>query len=70
MLEQHYQNLKPVHLRQLFADDRGRGETFAIEAAGVYLDYSKNRITKETLQLLLHRARVEAARPYRRYVPR
>jgi glucose-6-phosphate isomerase len=56
LLEQHYQNLKPVHLRQLFADDRGRAETFAIEAAGVYLDYSKNRITKETLQLLLQLA--------------
>jgi glucose-6-phosphate isomerase len=55
-LEQHYQNLKPVHLRQLFADDRGRGERFAIEAAGVYLDYSKNRITKETLELLLQLA--------------
>jgi glucose-6-phosphate isomerase len=56
LLEQHYQNLKPVHLRQLFADDRGRGERFAIEAAGVYLDYSKNRITKETLELLLQLA--------------
>jgi glucose-6-phosphate isomerase len=56
LLEQHYQNLKPVHLRQLFADDRRRGERFAIEAAGVYLDYSKNRITKETLELLLQLA--------------
>jgi glucose-6-phosphate isomerase len=56
LLEKHYQNLKPVHLRQLFADDRGRGERFAIEAAGVYLDYSKNRITKETLELLLQLA--------------
>jgi hypothetical protein len=45
LLEQHYQKLKRVHLRQLFADDAGRGERLAIEAAGVYLDYSKNRVT-------------------------
>jgi glucose-6-phosphate isomerase len=57
LLEHHYQKLKPVHLRQLFADDRGRGERFAIEAVGVYLDYSKNRITDETLRLLLQLAR-------------
>ena len=56
LLEKHYQKLKGVHLRQLFADDRGRGERLAIEAAGVYLDYSKNRITDETLQLLLQLA--------------
>jgi glucose-6-phosphate isomerase len=62
LLEQHYQNVKPVHLRQLFADDRGRGERFVIEAAGVYLDYSKNRITKETLQLLLQLAHESSLR--------
>jgi glucose-6-phosphate isomerase len=45
-----------VHLRQLFADDPGRGERLAIEAEGVYLDYSKNRITDETLRLLLRLA--------------
>jgi glucose-6-phosphate isomerase len=56
LLEKHYQKLKRVHLRQLFADDGGRGERLAIEAAGVYLDYSKNRITDETLQLLLQLA--------------
>jgi glucose-6-phosphate isomerase len=56
LLEKHYQKLKSVHLRQLFADDRGRGERLAVEAAGVYLDYSKNRITDETLQLLLQLA--------------
>jgi glucose-6-phosphate isomerase len=56
LLEKHYQKLKRVHLRQLFADDRGRGERLAIEAAGVYFDYSKNRITDETLQLLLQLA--------------
>jgi glucose-6-phosphate isomerase len=56
LLEKHYQRLKGVHLRQLFADDRRRGERLAFEAAGVYLDYSKNRITDETLQLLLQLA--------------
>src|SRR6516165_9387796 len=62
LLEQHYQTLRAVHLRQLFADDRGRGERFAIEAAGVYLDYSKNRITDETLQLLLQLAQESGLR--------
>ncbi|HTV26905.1 MAG TPA: glucose-6-phosphate isomerase [Xanthobacteraceae bacterium] len=57
LLAQHYQNLKGVHLRQLFADDPARGERFSVEAAGLYLDYSKNRITDETLRLLLQLAR-------------
>ena len=56
LLEKHYQKLKAVHLRQLFADDRERGERLAIEAVGLYLDYSKNRITDETLRLLLQLA--------------
>jgi glucose-6-phosphate isomerase len=56
LLEKHYQKLKAVHLRQLFADDRERGQRLAIEAAGLYLDYSKNRITDETLRLLLQLA--------------
>jgi glucose-6-phosphate isomerase len=56
LLEKHYQKLKAVHLRQLFADDRERGESLAIEAGGLYLDYSKNRITDETLRLLLQLA--------------
>jgi glucose-6-phosphate isomerase len=42
-----------VHLRQLFADDPSRGERLAAEGAGLYLDYSKNRITDETVRLLL-----------------
>ena len=71
LLEKHYQKLKSVHLLQLFADDRDRGERLALEAAGVYLDYSKNRITDETLRLLLRLAqRVGAARSRRRHVPR
>src|SRR5258706_9113896 len=55
-LEQHYQRLKGAHLRQLFAEDRMRGERLTAEAAGIYLDYSKNRITDETLRLLLQLA--------------
>ena len=51
-LEAHYQTIRHLHLRQLFADDPGRGERFAAEAAGLYLDYSKNRITGETIRLL------------------
>ena len=62
LLEKHYQKLKGVHLRQLFADDRERGERLAIEAAGLYLDYSKNRITDETLRLLLQLARESGLR--------
>jgi len=62
LLEQHYQKLKRVHLRQLFTDDRGRGERLTSEAAGVYLDYSKNRVTDETLQLLLQLARESGLR--------
>jgi glucose-6-phosphate isomerase len=51
-LEAHYQKVCHLHLRQLFADDPKRGERYAIEAAGLYLDYSKNRITDETIRLL------------------
>ncbi len=49
----HYEAIKNVHLRTLFAEDPGRGERLAAEAAGLYLDYSKNRVTDETLRLLL-----------------
>jgi glucose-6-phosphate isomerase len=52
-LEKHCQQVKELHLAQLFADDPRRGERFVAEAAGIYLDYSKNRITDETLRLLL-----------------
>jgi len=57
LLTQHYRKLKDVHLRQLFANDPARGEQFSVEAAGLYLDYSKNRITDETLTLLRQLAR-------------
>jgi glucose-6-phosphate isomerase len=66
-LEAHYQKVRELHLRKLFADDPKRGERMAIEAVGIYLDYSKNRITDETLKLLLRlaeecglRARIDA----------
>ena len=55
-LEAHYQQIREVHLRRLFADDPARGERFTLEAAGIFLDYSKNRITDETLKLLLQLA--------------
>src|SRR5215212_4475970 len=66
-LEAHYRKIRRVHLRQLFADDPGRGERFTVTGAGLYLDYSKHRITDETLGLLVAlaeesglRARMEA----------
>src|SRR5262249_43938520 len=51
-LEAHAREMKDVHLRQLFAQDPQRGERLSAEAAGIYLDYSKNRVTDETLELL------------------
>src|SRR5258706_2954472 len=55
-LEAHHSALKDVHLRQLFADDRKRGERLCVEAAGLLLDYSKNRITDDTVALLVRLA--------------
>jgi glucose-6-phosphate isomerase len=55
-LEAHYQNIRDQQLRTLFADDPNRGERFALEAVGIYLDYSKNRVTDETIRLLLELA--------------
>ncbi|HVC94931.1 MAG TPA: glucose-6-phosphate isomerase [Pirellulales bacterium] len=52
-LEAHFRQIRDVHLRQLFAGDPRRGERLTHEAEGIYLDYSKNRITDETLKLLL-----------------
>ena len=51
-LETHARKVRDLHLRQLFADDPKRGERMALDALGIYLDYSKNRITDETLGLL------------------
>jgi len=55
-LAAHYQQVRDLHLRKLFADDPTRGERMTVEAVGLYLDYSKNRITDETLKLLLQLA--------------
>jgi len=52
----HYKKIRELHLRQLFADDPKRGERLTVEAVGLYLDYSKNRITDETLKLLIRLA--------------
>src|SRR5262249_41625586 len=51
-LQDHYHQIRQVHLRQLFAGDPKRGERLTAEAVGVFLDYSKNRVTDETLDLL------------------
>src|SRR3954454_6234991 len=55
-LEAHYQHTRQLDLRTLFADDPQRGERLTAEAVGLYLDYSKNRLTDETLRLLLQLA--------------
>jgi len=55
-LEQHYQDIGERHLRDLFAADPERGVRLTAEAAGLYLDYSKNRVTDETLALLIELA--------------
>ena len=55
-LERHFAEISGTHLRDLFAADSGRGERLTAEAVGVYLDYSKNRITDETLALLVELA--------------
>jgi glucose-6-phosphate isomerase len=55
-LEAHFQSIRDVHLRALFADDPARGERLTLDAEGIYLDYSKNRITDETLRLLIQLA--------------
>ena len=66
-LETHYRAIRDVHLRRLFADDPGRGERLTAEAAGLFFDYAKNRMTAETLRLLIAlaeacdlRARIDA----------
>ncbi|GAA1285203.1 glucose-6-phosphate isomerase [Planotetraspora silvatica] len=56
-LERHHAEISGRHLRELFAEDPGRGERMSAEAAGLYLDYSKNRVTDETMGLLADLAR-------------
>jgi glucose-6-phosphate isomerase len=55
-LQAHYEKIKDVQLRQLFAEDPGRSKRLAVESTGLYLDYSKNRITDETVRLLVQLA--------------
>lgn len=55
-LENHHRKMRGVNLRELFADDPTRGERMAVEGAGLYLDYSKNRVTDHTLKLLVQLA--------------
>jgi len=55
-LEAHHKKVRDLHLRDLFKEDLKRGERMTAEAVGIYLDYSKNRITEETLKLLLQLA--------------
>ena len=68
-LEAHYKKIRKLHLRRLFAEDPQRGERLTAEAVGMYLDYSKNRITDETVRLLLQLARgIRSAFPNRCHV--
>src|SRR5665647_1668377 len=62
-LEEHSSKVRDVHLRQLFADDTKRGERMTAEAVGIYFDYSKHRVTDETLRLLLQLAEESGLRP-------
>jgi glucose-6-phosphate isomerase len=55
-LEDHYERVRDLHLRQLFADDPGRAARMTVEAEGLVLDYSKNRVTDETVRLLVELA--------------
>jgi glucose-6-phosphate isomerase len=64
-LERHHAEIAGRHLRDLFAEDPGRGERLTAEASGLYLDYSKNRVTDETMRLLIELAE-ESGVPQRR----
>jgi glucose-6-phosphate isomerase len=61
-LQRHHEKIRDLHLRDLFASNPRRGERLTVEAAGVYLDYSKHRVTDETLTLLLQLARESGLR--------
>src|SRR4051794_20661773 len=55
-LEQHFTQVRDLHLRELFAGDSSRGQRLTLDAVGIYFDYSKNRVTDETIKLLLRLA--------------
>jgi glucose-6-phosphate isomerase len=61
-LAAHHKKIKPIHLRKLFANDPKRGQRMTLEAAGLFLDYSKNRVTDQTIRLLLQLARESGLR--------
>jgi glucose-6-phosphate isomerase len=61
-LESHYRSICSQHLRELFASDPARGERLSVEGAGIHLDYSKNRVTDETIRLLLELANAAGLR--------
>jgi glucose-6-phosphate isomerase len=63
-LRAHYEKVQKSHLRELFAEDPKRGERLTVEAAGIFLDYSKNRITDETLKLLVDLAEESGLRSH------
>ena len=65
-LEAHYKKIRKLHLRRLFAEDPQRGERLTAEAVGMYLDYSKNRITDETVMKALHAADLAGQGRWRR----
>src|SRR5271155_4594064 len=64
-LKRHHAEMAGQHLRELFAADLGRGERLTMQAAGLYLDYSKNRVTDETMRLLVELA-IQSGVPERR----
>jgi glucose-6-phosphate isomerase len=63
-LETHYSQIRGQHLRQLFAADPKRGQRLTVEAVGLYLDYSKNRVTDETIKLLVQLAEESGLREH------
>ena len=62
-LTAHFETIAPRHLRELFAEDPKRGENFTAEAAGLYLDYSKNRVNAQTMGLLFDLAKERGVKP-------
>ena len=52
-LQEHFETIQDVHMKELFAKDKNRADKFTIKWDGFYVDYSKNRVTEETLKYLL-----------------
>ncbi|MBV8811738.1 MAG: glucose-6-phosphate isomerase, partial [Acidobacteriaceae bacterium] len=64
-LKSHYEAVRDTHLRKLFADDPKRGERLTLEAVGLFLDYSKNRVTDQTIKLLVQLAQESGLEQHR-----